>query len=50
MAVEEFDFDYARALKREVIAHLGTLDFVTAKTTWCSSGRRHRPKRTWRSG
>ena len=30
-SLEEFDFDHARALKREVIAHLGTLDFVTAK-------------------
>jgi DNA replication protein DnaC len=27
----EFDFDHARGLKRDVIAHLGTLDFVTAK-------------------
>jgi DNA replication protein DnaC len=30
-SLEEFDFDHARALKRELIAHLGTLDFVTAK-------------------
>jgi DNA replication protein DnaC len=30
-SLEEFDFDHARALKREVIAHLGTLDFVLAK-------------------
>ena len=30
-SLEEFDFDHARGLKREVIAHLGTLDFVTAK-------------------
>ena len=30
-SLEEFDYDHARALKREVIAHLGTLDFVTAK-------------------
>jgi DNA replication protein DnaC len=30
-SVEEFDFDHARGLKRDVIAHLGTLDFVTAK-------------------
>ena len=29
--LEEFDFDHARGLKRENIAHLGTLDFVTAK-------------------
>ena len=30
-SLEEFDFDHARGLKRQVIAHLGTLDFVTAK-------------------
>jgi DNA replication protein DnaC len=30
-SLEEFDFDHARTLKREVIAHLGTLDFVTAR-------------------
>src|SRR5690349_43181 len=27
-SLEEFDFDYARGLKRDLIAHLGTLDFV----------------------
>jgi DNA replication protein DnaC len=30
-ALEDFDFDHARGLAREVIAHLGTLDFVTAR-------------------
>ncbi|MGH8834344.1 MAG: IS21-like element helper ATPase IstB [Actinomycetes bacterium] len=30
-SLEEFDFDHARALKRDTIAHLGTLDFVAAK-------------------
>ena len=30
-SLEEFDFDHARGLKRDLIAHLGTLDFVTAK-------------------
>src|SRR6266571_8468284 len=30
-SLEEFDYDHARSLKRDVIAHLGTLDFVTAK-------------------
>jgi DNA replication protein DnaC len=30
-SLEEFDFDHSRGLKREVIAHLGTLDFITAK-------------------
>jgi DNA replication protein DnaC len=30
-SLEEFDFDHARGLNRDLIAHLGTLDFVTAK-------------------
>jgi len=30
-SIEDFDFDHQRSLKREVISHLGTLDFVTAK-------------------
>ena len=30
-SLEEFEFDHARGLKRELIAHLGTLDFVTAR-------------------
>src|ERR1700756_5234293 len=30
-SLEEFDFDHARGLKRDLIAHLGPLDFVTAK-------------------
>jgi DNA replication protein DnaC len=30
-SLEDFDYDHARGLKRETIAHLGTLDFVTAK-------------------
>jgi DNA replication protein DnaC len=30
-SLEEFDFDHTRGLKRETIAHLGTLDFVTAR-------------------
>jgi DNA replication protein DnaC len=29
--LEEFDFDHQRSLKREVIAHLGALDFVESK-------------------
>ena len=29
--MEEFDFDHARGLKRDLIAHLGTMDFVTAR-------------------
>ena len=30
-ALEDFDFDHQRTLKRETITHLGTLDFVIAK-------------------
>ena len=30
-SLEEFDYDHARGLKRDTIAHLGTLDFVTTK-------------------
>ena len=29
--LEDFDFDHQRSLKRDVITHLGTLDFVEAK-------------------
>jgi DNA replication protein DnaC len=29
--LEEFDFEHARGLKRDLIAHLATLDFVVAK-------------------
>jgi DNA replication protein DnaC len=30
-SLEEFDFEHARGLRRDLIAHLGTLDFVTAR-------------------
>ena len=30
-SLEDFNFDHQRSLKRDVIAHLGTLDFVDAK-------------------
>jgi DNA replication protein DnaC len=30
-SLEEFDFDHARSLRRDQIAHLGTLDFVAAR-------------------
>ena len=30
-SLEDFDYDHARGLRREAIAHLGTLDFVTAR-------------------
>ena len=30
-SIDDFDFDHQRSLKRDVIAHLGTLDFVEAR-------------------
>jgi DNA replication protein DnaC len=30
-SIEEFDFEHTRTLKRDTLAHLGTLDFVGAK-------------------
>ena len=30
-SLEDFDYDHARGLRREVITHLATLDFVTAR-------------------
>jgi DNA replication protein DnaC len=30
-SLEDFDFDHQRSIKRETIAHLGTLDFVAGK-------------------
>jgi DNA replication protein DnaC len=30
-SIKEFDFEHARTLKRDTIAHLGTLDFVGAR-------------------
>jgi DNA replication protein DnaC len=30
-SLEEFDYDHARGLKRDTLAHLGTLDFVAAR-------------------
>ena len=42
-SLEEFDFDHARGLKRDTIAHLGTLDFVAAKDNVVFLG----PPGTW---
>jgi len=30
-SLEDFDFDHARGLKRDLVAHLGTLDFVAGR-------------------
>jgi DNA replication protein DnaC len=40
-SLEDFDYGHARGLKREVIAHLGTLDFVTARDSALRRARRH---------
>ena len=37
--LEEFDFDHARGLKREQIAHLAPWTSSPPATTWCSSAR-----------
>ena len=39
-SLEEFDFDHARGLKRDLIAHLGGLDFIAGK------GQRDLPRPT----
>ncbi|HEX3196643.1 MAG TPA: ATP-binding protein [Propionibacteriaceae bacterium] len=41
-SLEEFDFDQARGLKRDQVAHLGTLDFVAARDNVIFLGRRTR--------
>ncbi len=46
---EEFDFDHQRSLKRDVIAHLGALDFVEAKENVIFLGPRGPARPTWPS-
>ena len=48
-SLEEFDFDHARGLKRDTIAHLGTLDFITAGDNAVFLGLRAPAKHTSRS-
>jgi hypothetical protein len=48
-SLEEFDFDHARSLKREVIAHLGTLDFVAARENVVFLGHPALARPIWRS-
>src|SRR3712207_9101011 len=38
-SLEEFDFDHARGLKRDLIAHLGTLDFRSEERRGGKEGR-----------
>jgi DNA replication protein DnaC len=49
-SIEEFDFDHARGLKRDLIAHLATLDFVAGKENVIFLGPPGTGKPTWRSG
>ena len=51
-SLEEFDYDHARGLKRDLIAHLGTLDFVVAKDNVVflgppGTGKTHCETRRW---
>ena len=46
-SLEEFDFDHARGLKRDTIAHLGTLDFVAAKDNVVFLGPRALARLIW---
>jgi hypothetical protein len=48
-SLEEFDFDHARGLKRETIAHLGTLDFAAAKENVIFLGPPAPARPTWPS-
>ena len=45
-SLEEFDFDHARGLRRDTVAHLGTLDFIAEKGNIGQSGATSKP--TWR--
>jgi hypothetical protein len=38
-ALEDFDYDHQRSLKREVIAHLATFDFITSRDNVVFLGR-----------
>ena len=44
--LEEFDFTFQRSVKRQVVEHLGRLDFLHAKRTSSCSGRRGPARRT----
>jgi hypothetical protein len=48
-SIEEFDFDHARGLKRDLIAHLATLDFVAGKENVIFLGPPGTGKPTWPS-
>ena len=48
-SLEEFDFDHARGLKRETIAHLGTWTLSPPATTWSSWAHPGPARRIWPS-
>jgi hypothetical protein len=48
-SLEEFDFDHAPGLKRDTIAHLGTLDFVSARDNVVFLGPPVPARRIWPS-
>ena len=49
-SLEEFDFDHARGLKRDTVAHLGTLDFIAGKGNVVFLGRPAPARPTSRPG
>jgi DNA replication protein DnaC len=49
-SLEDFDFDHQRSVKREVIAHLGTLDFVVGKENVIFLGLPEPARPTWPPG
>ncbi|MEU8975648.1 ATP-binding protein [Streptomyces monashensis] len=49
-SLEDFDFDHQRSVKREVISHLGTLDFVVGKENVIFLGRHRQDSPGYRSG
>src|SRR4051812_14108349 len=48
--LEDFDFSFQRSLKRDVVAHLGTLDFVAERANVVFLGPPAPAKHTLRSG
>jgi hypothetical protein len=48
--LEDFDFGFQRSIKRDVIAHLGTLDFTAEANNVVFLVHREPARRIWRSG
>jgi DNA replication protein DnaC len=49
-SLEDFDFDHQRSVKREVVAHLGALDFVVGKENAMFLGPPGPARPTWPPG